>query len=220
VKINSEVGVYNLALNAVGDRSNLSSPTDNSRQAEVCSLWYALVRDQVIEAAPWSEATKYQRLALVAEQDDDTWTAGEPAPGYTHVYALPSDCLRPQYLSNFQSFELTTEGTVKLLHCSTDSPVLRYTYMQENVATWSNNLLMAIVYGLAGHISQPLSGKTSQTAVLIQRANDMILAARVNSANQEQQTYEAVPEWISGRGYAQGATQQFYFPMGSLLYVS
>ena len=50
--ISSEVQVYNLALNAVGERSNISSPTEQSRPAEVCSLWYSPVRDQVLAAVP------------------------------------------------------------------------------------------------------------------------------------------------------------------------
>jgi len=220
VKINSDVGVFNLALNAVGEKANVSSPTENTRRAEECRLWYELVRDQVIEAAPWSEATRHGRLALSSEQTDDTWAVGDPSPGYSHAFALPADCLRPQYLKDFKPFELTTESGVKLLHCNTELPVLRYTAAQKDVALWSNNLLMAIVYGLAGHIAQPLSGKRTLTNALIGRANDMILAARVNSANQPQQTYDALPDWIAARGYRNTIQQQFFYPMGSLLHVS
>lgn len=219
MKINSEVGVYNLALNAVGEKANVSSPTENTRRAEVCRLWYDLVRDQVMEAAPWSEATKHGRLALSSEQTDNEWAVGEPSPGYSFAFALPADCLRPQYLKDFEPFELTTESGVKLLHCNTEFPVLRYTAAQDNVALWSNNLLMAIVYGLAANIAQPLSGKRTLSATLVERANGMILSARVNSANQPQQTYDALPDWIAARGYRGANQQQFFYPMGSLLHV-
>lgn len=220
MKINSEIGVYNLALNAVGERANISSPTESSRRAELCNLWYELVRDQVLEAAPWPEATQSKRLALSAEAGEAAWAYGDPQPGYSHVYALPADCLRPQYLSTFQPFELTTEAGVKLLHCNEELPILRYTYAQTNVALWSNNLLMAIVYGLAGHIAQPLSGKTSLTTTLVQRANDTILAARVSTANTPNQLYEVLPDWITGRGYRHENRQQFFYPTGGLLSVS
>lgn len=219
MKINSEIGVYNLALNAVGERANISSPTENSRRAEVCQLWYHLVRDQVLEAAPWPEATQTRRLALSAVAEGE-WAVGHPMPGYSHVFALPADCLRPQHLEDFLPFELSTENEVKLLHCNTSRPILRYTYVQENVALWSNNLLMAIVYGLAAHISQPLTGKTSLTNALIERANDMILAARVSSANLPQQQFNVLPDWITGRGYRHESRNQFFYPSGSLLYVS
>lgn len=220
MKVNSEVGVYNLALNAVGETANVSSPTENSRRAEVCRLWYDLVRDQVLEAAPWPEATKLRRLALAQARDEDEWETGDPQPGYSHAFVLPADCLRPQYLSDYAPFELLTESGVKQLHCNSINPLLRYTSNQPDVALWSNNLLMAVVYGLAAHIAQPLSGKTSMTSVLTQRANDFILAARVNSANQPMQQHEAVPDWIAGRGYANPLRNQFFYPTGSLLNVS
>lgn len=220
MKVNSEVGVYNLALNAVGETANVSSPTENSRRAEVCRLWYDLVRDQVLEAAPWPEATKMRRLALAEASDEDGWETGDPQPGYAYSFALPADCLRPQYITDYGPFELLTESGVKQLHCNHPAPILRYTADQPNVALWSNNLLMAIVYGLAAHIAQPLSGKTSMTNMLIQRANDMILAARVSSANQPMQQREAIPDWIQGRGYAHSMLQQFFYPTGSLLNVS
>lgn len=220
MKVNSEIGVYNLALNAVGETANASSPTENSRRAEVCRLWYDLVRDQVFEAAPWPEATKLRRLALAQERDEDTWQTGDPQPGYTYAFTLPADCLRPQYLTNYAPFELLTEDGVKQLHCNTVDPILRYTTTQLDVALWSNNLLMAIVYGLAAHIAQPLTGKTSMTSMLFQRANEFILAARVSSANQPMQLQDAVPDWLLARGYAFPATQQFFYPAGSLLHVS
>lgn len=220
MKINTEVGVYNLALNAVGEKANVSLPTENTRRAEVCRLWYELVRDQVMEAGPWSEATKTVRIARTAEQTDAEWAVGEPVPGYSYTFALPADCLRPQYLSTFAPFDLTTESGVKLLHCNTALPILRYTAVQENIALWSNNLLMAIVYGLAGHIAQPLSGKRSLAADRVAQANELILAARVNSANQPQQTFESIPDWITARGYANNAQQQYFYPTGGLLNVS
>ena len=65
--ISSEIQIYNLALNAVGERSNISLPTENSRQAEVCRLWYSPIVEQVLAAAPWAEATKYTYLAQQAE---------------------------------------------------------------------------------------------------------------------------------------------------------
>lgn len=220
MKVNSEIGVYNLALNAVGETANISSPTENSRRAEVCRLWYALVRDQILEAAPWPEATKNRRLVLAQARDEDEWETGDPQPGYSYAYALPTDCLRPQHLSTYAQFELLTESGVKQLHTNELNPILRYTGAQENVALWGNGLLMAVVYGLAAHIAQPLSGKTSMTSMLIQRANDMILAARVSSANTPQQLQEAIPDWLAGRGYAFPQSQQFFYPTGSLLNVN
>ena len=70
MSIASEVGIYNLALNAVGERSNLSATTENSRQAEVCRLWYEPVLEQILAAAHWPEATKIVYLAELAERGE------------------------------------------------------------------------------------------------------------------------------------------------------
>lgn len=219
MSISSEVGVYNLALNAIGETANIALPTENSRRAEVCRLWYELVRDQVLEAAPWPEATVMRRLPLISQRGTEPWQTGDPKPGYRYAFALPPDCLRPQYLSTFAPFDLLVESGVKQLHCNEAQPILRYTGEQSAVSVWSNNLLMAIVYGLAAHISQPLTGKTSLTNALIQRANDLILAARVTSANAPMQEYEAIPDWLKGRGYAFSSAEQFIYPWGSLFNV-
>lgn len=217
--VSSEVGIYNLALNAIGETANVASPTENSRRAEVCRLWYAIVRDQVLEAAPWPEATKIRRLALATASDEDGWATGDPQPGYAYAFVLPADCLRPQYLTSYAPFDLLTEDGVRQLHCNEVDPLLRYTGAQESISVWSNNLRMAIAYGLAAHISQPLTGKTSLTNMLLQRANDLILSARVTSANAPMQQYESIPDWLLGRGYAFPTKQQFIYPWGSLLNV-
>lgn len=218
--VTSEVGIYNLALNAIGERSNVSSPTETSRRAEVCNLWYDSVKDQILGGAPWPEATTVAYLAQYAEQDDDTWTAGEPAPGYNFSYALPSDCLRPRYLTNFDYFLVAEYSNTRLLNCNTEDAILNYTKRLDNVALWSSDLIMAVAYGLAAHICMPLSGKPSRARTLAERANELVISARVAAANTNNQIYETVPDWIRGRGYAQTAMQRYHYPTGSLLVIA
>lgn len=218
--VTSEVGVYNLALNAVGERSNVSSPTENSRQAEVCSLWFETVRNHILSAAPWPEATTFDYLAEVSEQDDDEWTSGEPAPGFQFAYALPSDCLRPRHLSTFERFLYTERGNQRRLHCNREKAILHYTKLQKNIALWSPDLLMAVAYGLAAHICNPLSGKPSRARMLAEQANELILGARVNAANSENYQHESIPEWITARGYSDIEAPRHIYPYGNLLSVS
>jgi hypothetical protein len=67
------VELYNLALDTVGARATISLPTEQSREAEVCNLWFPNIRDQVLASAAWPEATKMARLAQLATQEGDTW---------------------------------------------------------------------------------------------------------------------------------------------------
>lgn len=216
--ISSEVQVYNLALNAVGERSNISSPTEQSRPAEVCRLWYSPVRDQVLSAAPWPEATKIAYPALLATNDDeDAWLESEPRTGYAYVYAMPSDALRPRYMSDFSRFLFTSYNGQRALHSNTASAILAYTSRLENVALWDSGLQMAIVYALAANICMPLSGKTSRAKVLADKANELILTARVAAANSNNESYESVPDWIIARGFNHTSPTRYFHPYGGLL---
>lgn len=218
--VTSEVGIYNLALNAIGERSNVSSPTENSRRAEVCNLWYDTVRDQVLEAAPWPEATAIEFLALKATMTEVAWAEGDPRTGYTYAYVLPADCLRPQYLDNFSSFMLTEREDERLLHTDQALATLVYTSRQANISMWSTSLKMAIAYGLAAHICMPLSGKPARASRLAEQANELITVARVNAANSGQETYESIPDWIQARGYSGASMTRYFYPVGGMLSAS
>lgn len=216
--ISSEVQIYNLALNAIGERNNISLPTEQSRPAEVCRLWYSPVRDQVLSAAPWPEATKIAYLALLAQQDDDaTWLETEPRTGYQYVYALPSDMLRPRYMSDFSRFLFSSYNGQRAVHSNTQNAILAYTSRLENVALWDSALQMAIVYGLAANICMPLSGKPARAQALANRANELITTARVDAANSNNEYYESIPDWITARGFNTTSPQRYFHPYGSML---
>lgn len=218
MSISSEVQVYNLSLNAVGERSNISAPTEQSRPAEVCRLWYSVVRDQILAAAPWPEATKIANLAVLAEADDETaWLETEPRTGYSYVYAMPSDALRPRYMSDFSKFLFANYDGQRALHSNTEDASLAYTSRLENVALWDAELQMAIVYGLAANICMPLSGKPSRAKALADRANELITTARVAAANANNEYYESVPDWIIARGFNATSSPRYFHPYGSLL---
>jgi hypothetical protein len=221
VAVSSEVQVYNLALNAVGERSNISSPTEQSRPAEVCRLWYSPVRDQILSAAPWPEATKIAYPALLATaDDDDTWLETEPRTGYQYVYAMPSDALRPRYMSDFSRFLFTSFDGKRALHSNTPSAILADTSRLENVALWDSGLQMAIVYGLAANICMPLCGKPARAKALADKANELVMSARVDAANSNNETYESIPDWITARGFNSSSSQRYFYPYAGLLTLS
>lgn len=215
--ISSEVSIYNLALNAIGARSNVSSPDERSREAEVCKLWYSPVRDQVLASAVWPEATKITRLALLDERDmDEDWVSTNARPDYAYAYATPSDLLHPQYLNVYERF-LTTSypGGITALVTNVENAILVYTSRMDTVSLWSASLQMAIVYGLASHIAMPLSGKQGRTKQLADKANELIWAARERAANSSNEQFESLPDWIAGRGYAGASTAKRYiYPYG------
>jgi hypothetical protein len=213
------VTLYNLALDTIGARANISLPTEQSREAEACNRWFPNIRDQVLASAPWPEATKMDRLATLSVQDGDTWLQGEPRPDLLNAYGFPVDCLRPQYLSDFSKFTVQSYGAEnKAIMSNASSPILVYTFRQTLVGLWGAELQMAIMYGLAASICPGLTGKTSRIKLLIEQANQRILAARQSAANMDDERLESTPDWIAARGYGGGSSlSRFVYPFGSLL---
>lgn len=213
-----EVSIFNLALNAIGGRSNLSSTTERDRGAEVCRLWYPVVRDQVLAAAPWPSCKAFSRLALLKQRSDEPWVSTDPEPGYTYAYSSPNDMLHPRYISDFSKFSLSSyAGNIKAVNTNIPDPVLIYTKRNYVVGSWESELQMAIAYGLAANIAMPVTGKAARAQLMIQQANDLVLTARQNAANEGDETYETLPDWIAARGYSMPSTVRFFYPMGALL---
>lgn len=216
------VALYNLALDSIGARATIALPTEESREAEACRLWFPNIRDQVLASAAWPEATKMERLATLKTQDadeDGVWASLDPRPDLTYSYACPSDMLRPQCLTDFSRFAVQSYGDEnKALMTNATSPILIYTFRHTKVSQWSSELQMAIMYGLAASICTSLTGKPSRAKDLFEKANNRIIAARESAANMNDEQFESLPEWITARGYSGGtSTLRYVYPFGSLL---
>ena len=215
--IPDQVSLYNLALNAIGARANLSDTTDTDYSAEVCNLWFPVIRDTVLAGAPWPSCRSVARLALAAEVTSDTWDTTEPEPGYSFVYAAPSDMVAPRHLTTFEPFRLTNFAGAKAILTNTPEAILVYTRRENSIYLWEDSLALAVAYGLAAHICGPLSGKTQKTNMLIQQANALLANAQAEAMNMSMQSYETLPDWIVARGFAGTTDLRYYYPFGSML---
>lgn len=213
--------LYNLALDTVGARATISLPSEASRGAEVCNRWFPNIRDQVLASAPWPEATKMERLALLSTHDntDNKWLQGDPRPDLLYAFSLPTDCLRPQYLSDYTRFAIQAYGAEnRALMTNAETPILAYTFRQTLISMWGQELQMAIMLGLAASICKPLTGKTSRAKEILSQANQLIISARETAANTNDERLESLPEWITARGFTDASVKSRYvYPFGSLL---
>jgi hypothetical protein len=221
-----KTALFNLALNAIGARSNVASPTENSREAQVCSLWYPVVQGAVFEAAPWPELTKFASLTLLDTRDSEAaWVNTNARPGYTFAYGLPTGFVRPQYLTNFDRFLMASypgaSGDVRALATNTEDAILAYTSATVDMDVWTNSLVLAMAYALASHVVMPLSGKVSRAKQMVDQANNLILQARDVAGNTSNEQFDSIPDWIAARGYS-GTTvsQRYIYPYGDLLTVA
>ena len=192
--------LYNLALNAVGTRSRVASPTENSREAEVCNLWYPTVRDQILCAAHWDSAAAVAQLTLDVARTTDAWDTTQPDPPWLYRYIVPNDFLYPRHLSTFENFRMTQVDGVTMLLCMSEIAILHYTKKQAVVAAWDADLWYCNIQGLAAHIAMPLHAKAQRAAQAMANANDILMKAQARVANRNQVSYDHVPDWLAARG--------------------
>jgi hypothetical protein len=211
------VEIYNLALSAVGTRVLIGGETEDSREAEICRLWYPTVRDIALRAAHWSSCRLSTSIALDATASSGDWAEGDPDPPWVYRYALPNDFLYPRFLDTYANFELTEYNSTPMLLSNAEAPILTYTRRVEVPSTWDVDLYNAIVMSLAATICVPLNGKVDRARNLLQEADRAILNARIQQANANSMPMESIPDWLLARGVSQMASySQFIYQYGPL----
>lgn len=220
--VTSEVEIFNLAVGAIGVIAAISDPNENSREAELCRLYYPNVRDKVLRAAPWSEAKASKRLQLLATRDDSAaWAAADPDPGWLYAYKTPSDFLYPRYLSTYTRFTMSSFNGVNALMTNEAVAILTYTFRQTDVSKWNQGLVDSVSNGLGAMLASPLTGKRQRMVDLINVANDSIMMAQVQVANEDNQNLETLPDWLSARGISGPLfPNRYIYPVGSVLSIT
>lgn len=216
--VTSVVDIWNMAVSAAGGRGLISAEDETSRQADLCRLWYATVRDNVLKAASWPSANKWKSLAQLQERDfGDDWVEGNPAPTWKYAYSAPSDMIAPRHLANYGRFDRGVVGTTNCIFTQHTPAVLHYTFRQEDVTKWDSGLVNAVVWALAANLAMPLSGKVTRADRLWEQANDAVLLAATDIANEADDVEESHAPWVAARGYEELPSQQrFVWPYEEL----
>lgn len=196
------VDIYNRALSAVSARRQISDPEEKGVTGDQCRLWYPPVRDTVLRSANWPSATEYSRLSLFEEvSSGEEWGEDNPSPGYKFAYDLPSAMLAPRWLYGHGQFELSWLKASTRLMTNVSEAILCYTARQNNPSDWGVGLKNSITYALAAAICIPLTGKRTLYQDLKFLADETLLRAQTDIANDNERYKEALPEWLSVRGY-------------------
>jgi len=224
----SQVALYNLALSVIGDDFTVSAVDEESIQAAVCQLWYEPVRRMVLEAAHWRCARKWVRLVEEAERDTSAdWVTTDPQPGYLYSYdiddATITDFLIARHLNDYAEFEIGWDNDKRILSTNygsdtaSETPILFYTADVTDVTKWESSLYIAMAHALAGFICMGISGKAARQDRTLDIANDLISAARANTANEIHRRLQQRPEVLAARGYNYTVSSPYLYPYGSLL---
>ena len=199
----SVINIWNLALSAVGSRGSVSSETEIGREADLCRLWYPLVRDSVLKSASWPSAKTYARLAVLAERDAAVdWVITDPAPTWRFVYAAPIDMLAPRNLASYARFSTGLWDSRRVILADEEDAILHYISQQIDVSLWDAGLTTAIAYSLAAALALPLTGKSTLAEKLRDRATEAVLLAQTEIANESDENYAQLPSWVAARGFS------------------
>jgi hypothetical protein len=213
------LGIYNAALSAVGGKGRLSSLGQLTREREECDIWYAQVRDQVQEAAYWPSSRRTARLTLLNDRDTGLdWVPGDPESEFLYLYALPTDCLRPWYLTNFDQFMLAYDSVSVKPALSTNAldAVLIYAAAQTDPAIWTPGQRAATIFALAAAISYGVTNNRGLEQLNYQLADAQIMQARVATANSPSYVLESIPPPFSARGTFGLGDPRFFYSYGPM----
>lgn len=221
----SRTELFNQALAHATVGGSISDADENSREANVCRLFYPTVRRKILGMASWPSATKSFKLAeLSARVDGVDWAQGAPSPQYRYAYSVPSDLVRPRYLDTFSRFDYSLyDDDTKAIHTDAVQPVLTYTKDQENVVLWDTALYEAIGLALGAYISPKLNGKEGTVNRLLQYANAAIETARAGAVNTDHENYDWAAPWIEARfDVLSGGPRQtrYIYPVDTLFVTS
>lgn len=161
-----DVQICNLALSRIGISIKIASLSDRSKEAIELRNVFDLVRDRVLEAAPWPFARKIVSLQKVGAQPY----------GFLYRYAYPNDCLAIRSVlppaPSGQSAEcfrewLKTEpvrheiqlddDNARTIATDQDLASLEYTIRATNARLFSAKFVSAFAWALAAEVALPLA---------------------------------------------------------------
>jgi len=214
------VTLYNLALDTAGINKRVSEPSEKSLEAEACERWYPFIRDAILRAAFWPDAKTTKYMTVESERvDGNAWIEGDPEPGWRFAYKQPADCLYPRFLADYRKFSTGQNlSGERLVFCEGEKAILVYTRSLLQPEAFNSDLFMAMVAGLASKIGVPLHSKLSFVKFATEQADQIILNARLTSANEENVHFEVLANSLTERGYSGAVdTISYMHPYGPLI---
>jgi hypothetical protein len=197
----SIVDICNLALAHLGNKAQVVSisPVDGSVEADYCARFYAIARDEIIEAGDWTFARTRMVLTLLATNPSATWD---------YAYQLPSDCMVPRrlvtgeyYMHEDDSRDFDVEGSTFLTNQA--DATLIYTRPMEDPTKFPAGFITCVSYKLAAYLAGPiLRGESGSTAAssLHKIAANKVMEAMAVDANRAWRSDEFVPSMVAARG--------------------
>ncbi len=145
------VTIVNMALGKIGQEP-ITAMTEGSAAANAVSLVYDSCRRAVLEAYPWSFATKSARLARLTEAPTD----------FLFAYSLPSDFIHAIRVQNTSMHGVDRSGfLVRGDAVLSNSPEVTLEYIADitECSRYEARFIEALVLRLASELAMPVGAK-------------------------------------------------------------
>ncbi|WMW66721.1 hypothetical protein [Nitratidesulfovibrio liaohensis] len=182
----SEVSICNKALRYLG-APEIVALDQPSREADLCSRYYAEARDELLEHHHWNFATRYTSLAPLA---------AVPPFGFACAYRLPGDCLRVRRLRGEPPFEVVEART---LYTDAAPAEAVLTVRVTDPARFPALFVEALARRLAAALAVPLMNSSRTEQAMLQRFGDALEAARVADAAEGASDPVEINPWLMAR---------------------
>jgi hypothetical protein len=161
----SKTTLANIALTKLGKSRLTDIDLDTTENANVASLLFDEVRDQVLFAGPWAFAIKREELGLLGTS---------PEYEFDHQHQLPNDCLRVVEINELSPGDVDhrIEGE-KILSNDTGMKI-RYISKISDVGIWSPGFKETFVLKLAAEMAYAFRADKALTQGLFAQYQDAL----------------------------------------------
>lgn len=192
-----KVKIANLALRKIGAK-RISAFTDDTPEARIIDEVYDDIRDEVLAQGIWGFAQKRAALAQLSETIPADWD------GVSYVYALPTDFIRLNFYSDLAANVQIEHLADQMVILSNVSGLeIKYTFRNDNPATYFQNFTSALVQRLAAEICFPLTQAVKKAEALQNKYDKDTLPMALSTDSQQGTPAEPIQgEWECARNMA------------------
>jgi hypothetical protein len=182
-----ETSICNLALAKLGI-SPIMALTDQSKQAQFCSRFYAQTRDEVLQSHRWNFAMRRAALNLLSAAPQSEWNS---------AFQLPVDCLRVVQLNGYQANERLGEFSVEggQLLTNAEEANIRYVARVEDASLYHPLFVHALATMLASRLAGPLTGSRNLPTELLQEY-EALTGPKARMADAFEENFRRKMPWV------------------------
>ncbi len=182
----NEVSISNSALIKLG-ADPISSLTEDTKNARLCNLRFAYLRNKVLEDHPWGFATKTISLASVSGVTPADWQ---------FAFQQPSDFLKMIRGADWDQRFDTIGG---YLVADEDPFIIKYTWKNTNCGLYSYAFAECLSWRIAADLAYAITNSKEVAALMIQGYEMDLKAARYADSHKKSPEGPYADTWIDAR---------------------